>query len=179
AVDYKPDGERVLKIENEGAVTETHGARFSVLSTGATIAVATELGSVNFKAADREVVVGEGQTAIARKGEPPTAPEPTAAVPVELLLKVASAIPADNERICTRVSGVVAAGSEVLMDGVPVPADAEGRFAAEVPRDPPDKKAVLVATRDPLGREQTRSVPCDLTDPRIHKLGIQWDEASP
>src|SRR5438105_5963624 len=63
AVDYKPDGERVLKIENETAVAETHGARFSVLSTGATVAVATELGSVNFRAAGKEVIVGEGQTA--------------------------------------------------------------------------------------------------------------------
>lgn len=179
AVDYKPDGERVLKIENEGAVAETHGARFSVLSTGATVAVATETGSVNFKAADKEVVVGEGQTAVARKGEAPEAPEPTAAVPVALLLKVAAAIPAENEKVCTRVSGSVAAGSEVLVDGVPAALDAQGRFDAEVPRRPSDKKQVLVATRDPLGREQTRAIPCDPTDPRIHRLGIQWDEASP
>jgi hypothetical protein len=177
AVDYKPDGERVLKIESEssGAVAETRGARFSVLSTGSTIAVATETGSVNLRAAQREVEVREGQTAAVQQGEAPSAPEPIAPVPIPLLLKVAAAIPSDSEQLCARVTGTAQPGAEVLVDGVPADVDREGRFSVAVPRKPPDKTAVLVAMRDAAGREQDRSVPCDALDPRIRRLGIRWD----
>ena len=177
AVDYKPDGERVLKIEGEGAgaVAETHGARFSVLSTGSTVAVATELGSVQLRGAQGEVVVAGGQTATVRGGEPPNPPEPIAPVPVPLLLKVAGTIPTDDEKFCTRVSGTAGSGAEVLVDGMPVKLDREGRFSVKVPRTPKDKETVLVAMRDAAGHEQSRSVPCDPLDPRIRHLGIDWD----
>ncbi|MFL5313215.1 MAG: FecR domain-containing protein [Myxococcales bacterium] len=177
AVDYKPDGERVLKIESEssGAVAETRGARFSVLSTGSTIAVATETGSVNLRAAQRDVEVHEGQTALVRQGDAPSAPEPISAVPVPLLLKVAAAIPSDDEQLCAHVAGTAQGGSEVLVDGIPADVDREGRFSVTVPRRPPDKAEVLVALRDPAGREQSRTVPCDALDPRIRRLGIRWE----
>jgi hypothetical protein len=177
AVDYKPDGERVLKIENEssGAVAETRGARFGVLSTGSTIAVATETGSVNLRAAQHEVEVREGQTATVHQGEAPSAPEPVAAVPVPLLLKVAAAIPSENEQLCARVAGTARPGAEVLVDGVPADLDREGRFSVTVPRKPPDKTEVLVAMRDAAGREQSSTVPCDALDPRIRRVGIRWD----
>jgi len=177
AVDYKPDGERVLKIESEssGAVAETRGARFSVLSTGSTIAVATETGSVNLRAAQQEVEVREGQTAAVQKGEAPGAPEPIVPIPIPLLLKVASAIPSENEQLCARVTGTAQPGAEVLVDGVAADVDREGRFNVAVPRKPPDKTEVLVAMRDAAGREQSRAVPCDALDPRIRRLGIRWD----
>jgi hypothetical protein len=177
AVDYKPDGERVLKIESEssGAVAETRGARFSVLSTGSTIAVATETGSVNLRAAQHEVEVRDGQTAAVHQGDAPSAPQPIAPVPVPLLLKVAAAIPSENEQLCARVSGTAQQGAEVLVDGVPAELDREGRFSVAVPRKPPDKTEALVAMRDAAGREQTRSVPCDALDPRIRRVGIRWE----
>jgi hypothetical protein len=177
AVDYKPDGERVLMIEGEssGAVAETRGARFSVLSTGSTIAVATETGSVNLRAAQREVEVREGQTAAVQRGEAPSAPEAVAPVPVPLLLKVAAAIPSESEQLCAHVTGTAQPGAEVLVDGVPADVDREGRFNVAVPRKPPDKTEVLVAMRDAAGREQDHTVPCDALDPRIRRLGIRWD----
>ena len=177
AVDYKPDGERILKIESEssGAVAETHGARFSVLSTGSTIAVATETGSVNLRAAQREVEVREGQTAAVRQGEAPSAAEPIASVPIPLLLKVAAAISSENEQLCARVTGTAQTGAEVLVDGVPADVDREGRFSVAVPRRPPDKNEVLVAMRDAAGREQSRTLPCDALDPRIRRVGIRWE----
>src|SRR5438132_9450344 len=154
AVDYKPDGERVLKIESEssGAVAETRGARFSVLSTGSTIAVATETGSVNLRAAEREVEIREGQTALVRRGDAPGTPERIAPVPIPLLLKVAAAIPSENEQLCARVTGTSQAGAEVVVDGVPADVDREGRFSVTVPRKPPDKTEALVAMRDAAGR---------------------------
>jgi hypothetical protein len=179
AVDYKPDGERVLKIESEnsGAVAETRGARFSVLSTGSTIAVATETGSVNLRAAERQVEVGEGQTAAVRQGDAPSVPEPIAPVPVPLLLKLAAAVPSESEQLCVRVTGTAQAGAEVLVDGVPAELDREGRFNLAVPREPAEKGEVLVAMRDASGREQSRTVPCDPLDPRIRRVGIRWETA--
>ena len=177
AVDYKPDGERVLKIENESssAVAETRGARFSVLSTGSTIAVATETGSVNLRAAQGQVEVREGQTAAVHQGDAPSVPEPIAPVPIPLLLKVAAAVPSENEQLCARVTGTAQDGAEVLVDGVPADVDREGRFSVAVPRKPSDKTEVLVAMRDAAGREQSRTVPCDALDPRIRRVGIRWE----
>ena len=177
AVDYKPDGERVLKIESEsgGAVAETRGARFSVLSTGSTIAVATETGSVNLRAAEREVEIREGQTASVRRGEAPGPAERIAPVPIPLLLKVAAAIPNENEQLCARVTGTAQTGAEVLMDGVPADVDRKGRFSMTVPRKPADKTEVLVAMRDAAGREQSRTLPCDALDPRIRRVGMRWE----
>lgn len=174
AVDYQPDGERVLKIESEGsgAVAETSGARFSVLSSGSTVAVATETGSVNLRAADQVVSVGEGQQAVAQKGEPPGAPVATQALPIKLLLKVAGA---DTQEVCARVSGQANPGSEVLVDGVPAQVDGGGRFEVKVPRRPADKKEVLVAMRDPLGREELRTVPCGaLGEGNVDDLAMRW-----
>ncbi len=172
AVDYKPDGERVLKIESEGsdAVAETTGARFSVLSSGSTIAVATETGSVNLRAAGQVVAIGEGRQAVARKDEAPGAA--LAVLPVKLLLKVAGA---DTQDLCASVSGQADPGSEVLVDGVPAQVDKAGHFEVKVPRRPAEKKNVLVAMRDPLGREETRTIPCGaLGDGNVDDLAIRW-----
>src|SRR3954470_12311590 len=86
-VDYKPDGKRVLRIENEGnggAVAEAREARFSVLSTGISLAIATESGSVDLKSHDETIHVATGEEAFARAGE---APHATAPIPTEVLLK--------------------------------------------------------------------------------------------
>lgn len=175
SVDYKPDGMRVLRIENEasGGVAEAFSARFSVLSTGATIAVATETGSVDLRAADQVVTVAAGRQALAQKGAPPTAPEE---IPVRLLLKVAGAAGAPQQGLCARVEGVAQPGSQVLIDGVPVEVGRDGRFSVPVPRDTPRKKAVLVAMRDVMGRQQQKTVPCagEAPESAIHDFAIRW-----
>jgi hypothetical protein len=178
AVDYKPDGERVLKIESEGAgaVAETRGARFSVLSTGTTLAVATETGAVNLRAAGHEVEVGQGLGAVVRSGDAPTAAAAIAPLPAELLLKVAAAVREENEKLCAQISGVAEPGAEVLIDGTAAQVDREGRFSVAVPRRPREKAEILVAMRDAAGRERSRSVPCDALDPRIHQVDIQWQQ---
>jgi len=127
------------------------------------------------RAAQREVEVREGQTAAVRQGNAPSDPEPISAVPIPLLLKVAAAIPSENEELCTRVAGTAQSGSEVLVDGVPADVDREGRFSMTVPRKPADKTEVLVAMRDAAGREQSRTLPCDALDPRIRRVGMRWE----
>ncbi|GAC1340035.1 MAG: hypothetical protein NVSMB23_09790 [Myxococcales bacterium] len=175
SVDYKADGQRVLRIENEesGGVAEAFSARFSVLSTGATIAVATETGSVDLRAAEQVVTVAAGRQAVAQKGAPPTAPEE---IPVRLLLKVAGAAGTPQQHLCARVEGVAQPGSQVLIDGVPAEVGRDGRFSVPVPRETPDKKAVLVALRDVMGREQQKTVPCAGGAPEsdIRDFAIRW-----
>src|SRR5207248_625641 len=39
--DYKLDGERVLRIESAGSVADPHAARFSLVSTGTSVAIGT------------------------------------------------------------------------------------------------------------------------------------------
>jgi hypothetical protein len=170
-VDYKPDGERVLRIEsdNNDAIAEAREARFSVLSTGTSLAIATESGSVDLKSKDQTIHVASGQEALARAGQPPTASAP---IPTQLLLKIANAAVA-GAPVCADIDGHAPAGSEVLVDGQPVELDENGRFSLRVPRSP-GQRFVLVDTRDPSGRDKREEVPCALDPARIKDLAIRW-----
>jgi hypothetical protein len=170
-VDYKPDGQRVLRIENDdnGAVAEAREARFSVLSTGTSLAIATESGTVDLKSKDQVIHVATGEEAFARAGE---APRPSAPIPTEVLLKVANAAAA-GAAFCADVEGSAPAGSEVLVDGQPVVVDEQGRFSLRVPRSA-GKHVVRVETRDASGRSKTNEVPCVADPARIKDLAIRW-----
>ena len=170
-VDYKPDGQRVLRIENDdsGTVAEAREARFSVLSTGTSLAIATESGSVDLKSKDQTIHVSSGEEAFARAGE---APGPSAPIPTQVLLKVANAAAAGGA-LCADVEGTAPAGSEVLLDGQPVELDEKGHFSLRVPRSP-GKRLVLVETRDASGRARTSEVACVPDPARIKDLAIRW-----
>jgi FecR protein len=170
--DYK-GGDRSLRIENEtgDTVAETKGARFSLLSNGTSLAVATAEGAVDLTAKEKTVQVGAGQQAVALAGEAPSAAEP---IPAALLLKVADASASKHvEGLCAEVDGQAPSGTEVLIDGTPLAIARDGHFRVKVPRDPKDKLLVLVALRDAMGRETTRKVPCE-TDPQIDDMAIRW-----
>jgi ferric-dicitrate binding protein FerR (iron transport regulator) len=168
AVDYKPDGERVLRIENESsdAVAETREARFSVLSTGTSLAIATESGAVQLKAEDHAVLVAAGEQAFAQAGAPPSAP---AAIPTDVLLKVANAA-AQGTSLCADIEGTAEPGAEVLVDGEPAHLDARGRFSVRVPKTSA-RKLVRVAMRMASGLERVEQVPCT---PEISEMSIRW-----
>ena len=87
SVDYAEGGDRVLKIENAdgSAVARVTKGRFSVLSSGRTVAVATEVGQVDLFAAGERVAVVAGKTSVAGDGRPPSRPK---AISAELILKV-------------------------------------------------------------------------------------------
>ena len=175
AVDYQADGARLLRIESAdgGAVAETQGARFGVLSTGTAVAIATEAGAVNLRAQGKTVEVRAGTQSIAVGGKPPSGAEP---IPARLLLKVADAAAAqEREGLCAEVEGTAPPGAEVLVDGVPAAVADDGRFRVRVPAAP-DKTAVAVAMRDAGGRETTRTVPCGPGGnvARIQDFAIRW-----
>jgi hypothetical protein len=168
AVDYKPDGKRVLRIESErgDAVAETTEARFSVLSTGTSLAIATESGSVELTSDNRAVLVAAGQQAIAQGGAAPKGP---VAIPTDVLLKVANAA-ASGTSLCADIEGTAEPGAEVVVNGEPAEVDREGRFSMRVPRNRAHK-FVRVAMRMASGRERVEEVPCT---PEINEMSIRW-----
>ena len=179
AVDYQADGVRLLRIESAdgGAVAETQGARFGVLSTGTAVAIATATGEVNLTSQHK---TRAGTQSFAAAGKPPSGAEP---IPAKLLLKVADAAAAaaqDRESLCAEVEGTAPAGSEVLVDGAPAAVAEDGRFRVRVPAAA-DKKDVTVAIRDAGGRETIRTVPCGgrANIPPIKDIAIRWRKKGP
>jgi hypothetical protein len=157
AVSYERSGERVLRIEDESgsAVAETRGATFSVLSNGQALAVATQTGTVNLKAAEVEVAVGAGQRSTALAGHAPSAAEP---IPAQVLLKLAAF---GRQGQCAEIAGVASHGAEVTVDGERVPLSSDGRFRRAV-ANRPGLDAVRVVTREVDGRTREEQVKCRL-----------------
>jgi hypothetical protein len=172
SVDYKADGERVLKIEGEGddAVAETRDAKFSVLSTGRAIAIATETGAVALQSQGATVNVAAGQEAIAAAGAAPSAPKE---IPTSLWLKVANELASAPAGVCGEVKGSAPAGSEVTIDGKPVEVDKDGNFDVRVPRLRGHESA-LVEIRDASGRTKTSRVPCGEQLGDADDVALKW-----
>jgi hypothetical protein len=180
AVDYQADGARMLRIESAdgGAVAETQGARFGVLSTGTAVAIATETGAVNLTSQRRTIEVRAGTQSIALKGQAPSGAEP---IPARLLLKVADAAPAQrSEGLCAEVEGTAPPGAEVLVDGTPAAVSEDGRFRVHVPAAP-GKRAATVSIRDASGRETVRTIGCGTSGniPHIRDFAIRWRRKGP
>jgi hypothetical protein len=169
AVDYQNAAGRTLKIESgNGSVATTRGARFTVLSSGVTVAVATERGAVTLSAAGGAVEVDAGFQAVVTDAEtPPAAPVP---IPIEVLLKVAHQARRGES---ARLSGAVRPGSELLMDGKEIEVNSDGTFEVRVPEVAGRKQVKLVA-REPSGRERTQLVVCAAKDGEPSHVEIDW-----
>jgi len=176
AVDYKEDGARTLRIEDEkgDAVAATAAAKFSVLSSGDAFVVAAETGVVNLGAAGNTTAVKGGETSFVTEG---AMPAPASPITRELLLKVASARKAD-EGVCAVIKGSTDPGAEVLIDGEPIKLDDKGRFSIAVASQA-GKKGVRVTTRDAAGREREKMIACRTVttpdrEPPIEGMGVRW-----
>ena len=175
AAEYDREGERVLRVEDGAgdAVAETKAARFSVLSTGTGIAVATASGGVDLSARRRTVHLAAGEQSFASHGAAPTAPVP---IPTSVLLKVANAVAGASATICAEIDGTATPTSEVTIDGVSAELTRDGHFHQNVPRVR-GKRSVLVAIRDASGHEKTHVVPCSPAPAAIDDMAIRWKEA--
>lgn len=176
AADYKPEGERILRIEGPGnqAVAETvSAAKFSVLSTGGVLSVATVQGSVNLKAAGATVQVREGEQTAAEAGR---APAPPQQIPVEVVLRVsAAAVEARSGGTCS-VRGQAEPGAEVRVGGELVQVNSEGRFIVAVSRQK-GRAGIPVVTRDASGRSREELIRCadqSAKDPELRDFAIRW-----
>jgi hypothetical protein len=159
SVDYQADGSRVLRVENDrgDAMAEAGAARFSVIETGTSFAVATETGVVDLRARGVTVKVADGRQAVAPAGQPPTA----AAVPGAVLLKIAARSRVEASGRCSPVVGQVERGVEVLVDGERVPVDAGGRFRVPFTAEAERRRRLVLVVRDSGGRSRTREIPCE------------------
>lgn len=175
AAEYDREGERVLRVEDGAgeAVAETHAARFSLLSTGTGIAVATAAGAVDVSARRRTVHVAAGEQSFVPRGAAPSAPAP---IPTSVLLKVANAITGASATTCAEIDGTASLSSEVTIDGAPAQLAADGHFHQLVPRAR-GKRSVVVAIRDASGHEKKNVIPCSPAPGAIDDMAIRWKEA--
>ncbi len=176
AADYGADGERVLRIEGEKGETavEAQAARFSVVSAGTTLAVATETGRVNLRTAAGEVEVKAGEQAAASDGLAPSAPAPIAP---EVLLRLAEAARAERDP-CAAVQGKVSPGTVVTVDGEPAEVDRLGHFAVRRRRREPGN--IRVVAVDVAGRTAERELRCLRPPEEQHSISdvkVRWGHA--
>lgn len=177
AVDHQPDGARVLVVEAERASSSVRArsARFSVLASGSALAVAADAGVVRLQSAAGAVDVGAGEQAVAFASAAPSAPRP---IPAALLLRVASGVskPTRAGGEACRIEGEAEPGSEVTIDGRPIEADAQGRFAIELPAG--RGAGATVVTRDAAGHVTRRRVPC-FVEHDVSDFVVRWGQDAP
>jgi glucodextranase-like protein/FecR-like protein len=159
-----------LQVDGGSAVADSSGGHFLVTAEGKAVVVAAAEGSVEVTSAGKTVQVHQGQlTRVEGNG---VLDQPAAA-----LKKVLLAIqwPGDKtNRSSIPLSGRVAAGSRVYVQGEPVKVAPSGEFRTEVRlRDGAQKIAVV--TVDPLGRrkEAESQVTRDQSVPPV-KVGSPW-----
>jgi hypothetical protein len=176
-VDYGAREDRVLRVHSEsGAVAETRAARFTMLHSGAMVAVATQVGSVDLSSGGGTVQVGAGQQSVVFQGAKPMAAEP---IPLDVLLKVAAKA-SSQDALCLSLSGKVRPGSQVFVEDAPAEVSRDGSFHADVPQRAGRSKVRVVA-REPGGGTQEMLVACR---PRARSrrsqaesVKFRWDEA--
>jgi hypothetical protein len=173
AVDYREDGGRVLRIENEdgSAVAQVTAGKFSILSTGTTVAVATETGQVDLSAAGKTVTVGASQQSIVAGG----APLDPLAIPKELVLRVVDPGCRVQREAFYTVSGRTAPGSRVSVNGKAARVKGSGEFSLRVPLKA-GRNQIAVVTEDAAGRSERRTISCITVDPGapISGVDIEW-----
>jgi hypothetical protein len=173
AVDYLPDGDRVVRIEGpaEGAPSaEARAARFHVVAGDLSFAVAAETGGVALSAAGATVDIPAGQASRAVAGEHPS---PPADIPTEVLLKVAEASRVSQVGGCLDATGQADPGAQVMVNDVEVPVGPDGRFTIRVPLS--ERTTATVRAVLPDGRSAVLTLRCsEVADPRIHDLRVRW-----
>jgi hypothetical protein len=173
SVDHQPDGARVLLVESDdgGSVARAGAARFSVLASGRSLAVATDTGVVRLQAAGGSVDIGAGQQAVSFRGEPP---DPTMPIPAAVLLKIART--ALGEGVCA-VDGLAERGAEVRVEGHLVEVRSDGRFSVRLPARRGAMRATVV-TRDAAGHVAERRVPCAPIGPEqeVSDFAVRWGQ---
>jgi hypothetical protein len=119
-----------VRAARSDAVASTDGGVFTMATNGeGTVAVGAESGEVVFSGGGRVVIVRAGQQSLMRPGQGPGEPE---AIPSSLLLKVALPSRSTLNTPKVVVKGQAAPGAMVEVQGVVVPADAQGRFETAV-----------------------------------------------
>ncbi|WP_223645603.1 FecR domain-containing protein [Corallococcus sp. EGB] len=121
----------VLKAKNGDAEASTSQGTFTMSNNGkGTVSVGTREGDVKLTGKEGKfVIVRAGQRSIVRPGQAPTEPD---AIPSTVFLKMEWPTRKKQRKAELAVTGHTDPGNRVMVDGVSVPTDADGRFTLNV-----------------------------------------------
>lgn len=171
-VDHRPDGTRVLRVEDQsGAVVASGGAgKFGVVAAGGGLAVASTEGQLTVESGGAAVRVPAGEETVAYRGLPPLPPRP---IPRDVVLRVARLLQERRATVCAVLQVDVA--SELTVNGAAVDVPADGNVTVRLPaRLRPRGADVMV--RHATGIVERRSVPCAQQEKEgdVSELEVRW-----
>lgn len=171
-VDHRPDGTRVLRVEDQsGAVAATGRAgRFGIVAAGDGLAVATAEGQLTVESGGAAVRVPAGTETVARPGLPPLPPRP---IPRDVVLRVARLLEERRATACAVLQVDVA--SELTVNGAPVDVPSDGKVVVRLPaRLRPRGAEVMV--RHATGVVERRTVACGPREKEgeVSDLEVRW-----
>ena len=169
-VDVRPDGTRVLRVEDHSGTVAARGAsgRFGVVASGGGLAIASVEGRVTVESGGRAVDVGAGEETVATRGAAPLAPRP---IPREVVLRVARKIEERRASVCLVLHLDPAA--ELTVDGEPVEIPVDGAVAVRLPPRS-RKRQVAVVLRHAGGGVERRTLPCWQYEGDVSDLEVKW-----
>jgi ferric-dicitrate binding protein FerR (iron transport regulator) len=168
-VEVRPDGTRVLRIEDQsGNVTARGAGRFGVAATQEGLAIASAEGRVTVESAGKAVDVPAGAETVAWRGSAPLPPRP---IPREVVLHVARQLEERRASVCLVLHVDVA--SALSIDGEPVEVPPDGTV---VVRHPPRsaRREIAVELRHAAGAVERRKMPCWRDEGDVSDLQVRW-----
>jgi FecR-like protein len=169
-VDVRPDGTRVLRVEDQTGTVAARGAsgRFGVVARGDGLAIASSEGRVTVESAGESVDVPAGAETVAWRGAAPLPPRP---VPRDVVLRVARRIEERRTSVCLVLHVDVAA--ELFIDGEAVAIPPDGSVAVRLPHGS-DRREVDVLLRHAGGAVERRRMPCWRDEGDVSTLEVKW-----
>lgn len=171
-VDHRPDGTRVLRVEDQsGAVVATGAGRFGVVASGDALAVASAEGQLTVESGGATVHVPAGEETVAWRGLAPLPPRP---IPRDVVLRVARVLEERRSSLCAVLQVDVA--SELTVNGAPVPIPADGGVPIRLAGRERSRGAEVVV-RHASGIVERRSVRCqEGKEGEVSHLEVRWND---
>jgi hypothetical protein len=174
AVDHRPDGTRVLRVEDQsGAVAATGGAgRFGIVAAGDGLAVASAEGQLTVESGGAAVRVPAGAETVAHPGLPPLPPRP---IPRDVVLRVARLLGERRATVCALLRVDVA--SELTVNGAPVDVPSDGNVVVRLPARLRARGAEVMV-RHATGIVERRTVACQRQEKEgeVSDLEVRWHD---
>jgi hypothetical protein len=170
-VDLRPDGTRVLRVEDPSGKVAAFGTsgRFGVLAKGEALAVASTGGQVTVESGGGAVKLPAGAETVARSGD---APLPPRAIPREVVLRVARQIEERRASVCLALE--VDAASELSVNGEPVEVPRDGKVVVRLPPHA-RRREIDVTVRHASGVVERKRLPCWQYEGDVSDLEVRWN----
>jgi ferric-dicitrate binding protein FerR (iron transport regulator) len=170
-VDHRPDGTRVLRVEDQTGAVAASGSsgRFGVVAAGDALGVAAAEGQLTVESGGAAVQVPAGEETVARRGVAPLPPRP---IPRGVVLRVARMLEERRASLCNVLQVDVA--SELTVNGVPVDIPADGNVPLRLPARLRARGAQVVV-RHATGIVERHSLPCQEKEGAVSELEVRWN----